>query len=315
MPHFAVDESAHAHRKIMRAGNAAFGLWVRFGSYACDHLTDGLIPAEIAAMYGTAPQLRKLASLGMLHTAGHTCERCPQPGPGDYVMHDYLIPNPSRKQVEQRREAAAEKKRKQRSAGDPAANRDRNENDSAPNRRGIDDEKPSNRTPLFDDFAGSEGVSPRDESQTRARPRPSPIPSPPSPEGEGASKQAAHPARGPQVPAFAEPLVEQLTAARMTVGWGLSEPEWFALHAHIKRCGIPALVDFAARRWNTANPPQTARYLLRMWADLPSTPEPGALPALRAVDGPPRPSTKAQEYLADMAAIAAELRAAEGGTA
>jgi hypothetical protein len=102
--------------------------------------------------------------------------------------------------------------------------------------------------------------------------------------------------------------------ARMVVGWGLSEPEWFALHAHINRCGIPALIEHAARRWNTANPPQTARYLMRMWADLPAIPPPGTLPALRAVDGPPRPPSKTAAYLADMAAIAAELRAAEGGT-
>jgi hypothetical protein len=111
MPHFAVDETAHMHRKVTRAGNAAFGLWVRLGSYACDYLTDGVIPAEVVALYGTPPQMRKLLAVGMLHAAGHDCPRCPAAAEGDFVVHDYIGPNPSRATVEKKREQAAEKAR------------------------------------------------------------------------------------------------------------------------------------------------------------------------------------------------------------
>ncbi|HZX37952.1 MAG TPA: mucin-2 [Streptomyces sp.] len=284
MPHFAVDESAHAHRKVMRAGNAAFGLWTRFGSYACDYLTDGVIPAEIADAYGTAPQLKKLTALGMLHGAGHHCARCPQPEPGDYVLHDYLGPNASRAEVEKRREKAAEKKRQQRAAADSTGNRDGNGGESSANREGIDEENASNRTPFFDEPAAHESASPGDGFQTRARPRPSPPPSPASPTEKPASKSARPaPAAGPQIPDFARELVDRMTGAGMIVGWRLSEPEWFAVHAHIKRASVETLVAFARARWNPDDPPKTARYLTRIWSDMPSLPE-GA-PALPAAVG------------------------------
>jgi hypothetical protein len=64
-----------------------------------------------------------------------------------------------------------------------------------------------------------------------------------------------------------------MTAAGLIVGWRLSEPEWFAVHAHIKRTSVEAMVDFARRRWNPADPPQTARYLTRIWSDMPSLPD------------------------------------------
>ncbi|MFD9212064.1 hypothetical protein ACFVY9_02890 [Streptomyces sp. NPDC059544] len=121
MPWFVVDDSAYAHPKFVIAGNAALGLWLRVGSYAAQHLTDGIVPGVIAKMYGTPAQIRKLVAAGLWHEHGHTCPhpKCAQPAPGDYYMHDYLDPyNPSRREVEARRDRAAEKKRKQR-AGRP----------------------------------------------------------------------------------------------------------------------------------------------------------------------------------------------------
>ncbi|NJP71922.1 hypothetical protein [Streptomyces sp. C1-2] len=117
MPWFVVDDSAHMHPKILKATNAGFGLWVRCGSYAAQHLTDGIVPGAIARQYGTPAQVRKLVAAGLWHEHGHTCShpKCQQPAPGDYYMHDYLDPyNPSRREVLARRERAAEKKRKQR---------------------------------------------------------------------------------------------------------------------------------------------------------------------------------------------------------
>ena len=34
MPWFIVDDSAHSHPKLIKAGNSAVGLWMRCGSYA-----------------------------------------------------------------------------------------------------------------------------------------------------------------------------------------------------------------------------------------------------------------------------------------
>lgn len=179
MPWFVVDDSAHTHPKIVKAGNAAVGLWMRCGSYAAQHLTDGIVPGAIVSMYGTAPQAAKLVKLGLWHPAGHSCLHCPQPGDGDYVMHDYHAYNPTRRQVLDRRAKAAEKKRKQRGGErpqppNPGRNRSRIEDDSRSNRDGIEDESSSIHTPLFDENADQGLVSPGDSLGTRARAFPSP---------------------------------------------------------------------------------------------------------------------------------------------
>jgi hypothetical protein len=180
MPWFAVDDSAHTHPKIVKAGNAAVGLWMRCGSYAAQHLTDGIVPGAIATMYGTPPQIAKLTKLGLWHPAGHTCPRCPQPADDDYVMHEYhLHGNPTRQEVLDRRARAAEKKRKQRATGhtpphDPQRNRPRNDGESNPNRERFEDESDPNREPLFYESAGDEPASRGDSLGTRARAFPSP---------------------------------------------------------------------------------------------------------------------------------------------
>lgn len=180
MPWFAVDDSAHTHPKIVKAGNAAIGLWMRCGSYAAQHLTDGVIPGAIATMYGTSPQIAKLVKIGLWHGAGHTCGHCPQPADGDYVMHEYLQHgNPTRQQVLERRARAAEKKRRQRGAEqpppqNPGPNRSRIEDETRANRDRFEDETEANREPLFPEDAGHGPASRGDSLGTRARAFPSP---------------------------------------------------------------------------------------------------------------------------------------------
>ncbi|MEU9065854.1 hypothetical protein AB0D60_03020 [Streptomyces sp. NPDC048306] len=121
MPWFVVDDSAHMHPKLLAATNAGLGLWLRCGSYAAQHLTDGIVPGVIAKMYGTPGQIKKLVAAGLWHEHGHTCPhtKCQQPAPGDYYMHDYLDPyNPSRAEVENRRRREAEKKARYRARGE-----------------------------------------------------------------------------------------------------------------------------------------------------------------------------------------------------
>lgn len=119
MSWFAVDDSAHNHPKVVAAGNAAWGLWLRCGTYAAQHLTDGTVPVAVARMYGSKTQITKLVAVGLWHEHGHTCPhpKCAQPEPGEYAIHDYLVYNPSRAQVQARKDREADKKRRQRAAG------------------------------------------------------------------------------------------------------------------------------------------------------------------------------------------------------
>ncbi|WP_177235137.1 hypothetical protein [Streptomyces sp. MUSC 14] len=72
------------------------------------------------------------------------------------------------------------------------------------------------------------------------------------------------------VPDGAKNLVTAITSAGMLVGWRLTESEWDRVTALVARWGHERLVEMIARRWNADRPPQSARYLLRIWADLPS---------------------------------------------
>ncbi|MFF1906364.1 hypothetical protein [Kitasatospora sp. NPDC058218] len=68
-----------------------------------------------------------------------------------------------------------------------------------------------------------------------------------------------------------------MTGAGMVVGWRLTGPEWDRVTALSARWGHERLVEMVARRWNADRPPLSARYLLRIWADLPDqAPEPAA---------------------------------------
>lgn len=107
---------------------------------------------------------------------------------------------------------------------------------------------------------------------------------------KGGSNEQAGPT-GPLIPAFANDLVQQMTAAGMVVSWNLNSGEWLTVHAHIKRASIPFIVEYTRGRWNHADPPKTARYLTRMWQTMPNqpAPSPDGLPALRAVPNPGAP--------------------------
>ncbi len=73
-----------------------------------------------------------------------------------------------------------------------------------------------------------------------------------------------------KVPDDAKDLVTAITNSGMLVGWRLTESEWDRVTALAARWGNDRLVEMIARRWNADRPPQSARYLLRIWADLPS---------------------------------------------
>lgn len=142
MPWFAIDDNADSHPKIIAAGNAAVGLWARAGAYVSRHLTDGIVPGDVAKMFGSKPQIAKLVAVGLWHPAGHDCPhpKCAQPAPGDYYMHDYLEYNQSRAQVLAKRERVAAKKRDQRARQDAAR-------DGQPGRRAPQSAAPQDTPP------------------------------------------------------------------------------------------------------------------------------------------------------------------------
>ncbi|MEH0574355.1 hypothetical protein QBA54_07625 [Streptomyces sp. B21-108] len=107
-----------------------------------------------------------------------------------------------------------------------------------------------------------------------------------------------------------QPLIEAMAARGMSISWSFQAAEWIDLRDTVRRVGVPALVEHAARVWQAAKTtPYSARYFLPGWTGLQEAP---AYTGPRAIAGPP---SKTQEYLEDMAAIAEELRQKKKGTA
>lgn len=98
MPWFRLEDGFHSHPKVILAGNEAVGLYVRCGTYAAQHLTDGFIPEHVALLYGT-PELTETLVRAKLWRRTR----------GGWHMPDYLDFNPSREAVEKERKARAER--------------------------------------------------------------------------------------------------------------------------------------------------------------------------------------------------------------
>jgi hypothetical protein len=105
MPWFRLDDSFHSHPKVIAAGNEAIGLYVRCGTHAAQHLTDGFVGRETVTLYGDDNLAAALVRAKLWHRAR-----------GGWLIHDYLDYNPSREAVERERKAAAERQRRYRSA-------------------------------------------------------------------------------------------------------------------------------------------------------------------------------------------------------
>lgn len=119
-----VDDGLHSHRKALRAGAEAMGLWVMAGSWVGDQLTDGFVPDYVVRQFVSDPD----TVAGRLVAAG-LWEPGELDGDKGWWFHDWLVQNPSREKVlaERARNAAshargrkaqAEKRRKSRSMRD-----------------------------------------------------------------------------------------------------------------------------------------------------------------------------------------------------
>ena len=101
MPWFRMDDSFHSHPKVIAAGNEAVGLYVRCGTYAAEHLTDGFVDREVVLLYGSTALAATLVRTRLWHRAR-----------GGWTIHDYLDYNPSREAVENERKQKAERQRR-----------------------------------------------------------------------------------------------------------------------------------------------------------------------------------------------------------
>lgn len=112
MPWFNVDDGFHSHPKVarLRAGKLygeALGLWVSAGSWACRHLTDGNIPGDVLPVLGFSDRpARELVRVGLW-----VCEE------GGYRFCDWEDYQPSRQDVELRRQQNAERQKRFRDKG------------------------------------------------------------------------------------------------------------------------------------------------------------------------------------------------------
>jgi hypothetical protein len=131
---------------------------------------------------------------------------------------------------------------------------------------------------------------------------------------EGVNEGAPAPASlTDPIPPFARSLVDQITAAKVYVGWDLTPGEWLRLDAMVKRSGIDMLaehaVTIAARREVSS-----ARYFLRAWTNLPPAPTAGtvaAAPVARPANVIPLDRAPRQGRAAQAAGFYADLLAEE----
>jgi hypothetical protein len=105
---FKVDDAFHSHPKVLAAGNAAIGLWVRCGAYAAQYGTNGRVSGAIVARFGRKRDVVALQNAGLF--------RAIDDGSGDYQMHDFLQYNPTAEQVKRDREAAADRQARSRAS-------------------------------------------------------------------------------------------------------------------------------------------------------------------------------------------------------
>ena len=102
MPWFRVDDNFPFHPKVLRAGNAAVGLWTRAGTWSMQVLSDGDIPADMARSLGTRGEIGRLLDSGLWVPDG----------PSGYRFHDWAERQPSRDKIIAEREANAERIRR-----------------------------------------------------------------------------------------------------------------------------------------------------------------------------------------------------------
>jgi hypothetical protein len=107
MTWFKVDDTLHAHKKAMRAGTEAMGLWVLTGSWAANQLTDGWVPQYAICRWSPiADELAsRLVSAGLWVEGEHD-------GDKGWWFHEWEERQPTKDEVTARRKADADRRAK-----------------------------------------------------------------------------------------------------------------------------------------------------------------------------------------------------------
>jgi len=306
MPWFRIDDKAHSHPKLIKAGNAALGLWLRCGSYAAQHLTDGIVPGVVAELYGTKPQAGKLVKAGLWHEHGHDCpDGCPNPAPGDYVFHGFLDDgrNTSRARAEAERKKARDrqsKHREERRGGAPGTrNGEQNEEktrDFTFDSSSKKSESASEKSQSSGELAGQGQVSRRDASVTGIHAGATPYPS-----TSYGSTGAASEQRSGGLP---DPLAELkrgiANAGFSGVAWDLRESGWEYTRQAIERVGVPAMVAYAINSARLKGPPAGTSAWVQGWRSLEAPEQQDGVTYLPAAVGQTGPATRQQQETNDL---------------
>jgi hypothetical protein len=89
MTWFKIDDKSTFHKKIVDAGNEAWGAFCRAGAWSSERLTDGRIPWPIANTIASRAVWARAFKAGL----------CDPIDDGEFQLHDYLHWNPSREEV------------------------------------------------------------------------------------------------------------------------------------------------------------------------------------------------------------------------
>lgn len=117
-----ISDDFYDNAKLADAGAIGVAVWIAGLGYCNRNLTDGVIPRQKAlGLVDTSGVMMveggdvaeqaviRLLDYGLWHEEGHSCPDCVDPGPRRYVIHDYLKFQPSRSDVEAKREAEKER--------------------------------------------------------------------------------------------------------------------------------------------------------------------------------------------------------------
>jgi hypothetical protein len=96
---FKVDDKFHSHDKVAETEEpkAAAGLWTLCGSWSADYGRDGFVPLSIVRRYDGETEAAELVRVGLWRTVE-----------GGFQFHDWAVYQPSKADVDAKREARAE---------------------------------------------------------------------------------------------------------------------------------------------------------------------------------------------------------------
>ena len=113
-PFVRLDVWLAANPKLLQVPPLARWLYVVSITVAGRSLSDGRVRRSVVTVEAEVPDktAAPLLKVGLWHEPGHGCPRCPQLEPGWVVVHDYIVWQQTRAEVEERSAARSAAGRK-----------------------------------------------------------------------------------------------------------------------------------------------------------------------------------------------------------